>query len=556
MSRSSILAFCVDQMQATALACAGHPDVKTPNLDRLAGEGVRFSRAYCENPLCTPSRLSLLTGLSSRQHGVYTLGSLLPPETPTVASVLKQIGYRTHAVGKMHIQPWGLERRMGARGERAACLDGLHSWEDEWMWLDGRISSIPSGWFGFDHVDYVGGHTDYIFGDYLNWLEGKHPRHAAALRDSRHKMAWSDYVNPHAHTPGGLATTYRIGLPAELHYNSWIADRSIDFLRSLGKEEPFFLWCSFPDPHHPFAACAPYSTMYDPESVHLPENANALWKDDPGMVSAPGQAHSVDLSDYNETALREMTAQTLGMISHVDACIGRVWDALRDQGRDDDTAIVFLSDHGEYLGAHGLITKGYQPYEEILRVPYIWRAPRTIKHTTAAQGETVAPEHGAVESGLASLMDFAPTVLDFAGVSMDRLVPRCNPVCDAEIHVPWFDGISLRPFVEGAERSAGDTAGIDPERALIVCKEDNTGLAKQGRSRMVRTRIYLKGRWKLVIFGGERTGALYDLEADPLERANVWNDPAHSEVWASLLRDFAFDTTYHDYLGVGRVSAP
>ena len=539
--RPSFLAICVDQMQWNALSCAGHPDARTPNLDRLASGGVRFERAYCENPLCTPSRLSIFTGLSSRQHGVYTLGSLVSPDIPTVASVLKEAGYRTHASGKMHVQPWGLERQKRAGGDRGACLEGFHSWEDESLWLDGTITEMPKGWFGFEAVDYVGGHTDYVCGDYMNWLETEHPEHAKPLREDRHRMMWSCRTNPKARTPGGLATTYHIGLPPELHYNTWIADRSVDFLRGLGDEEAFFLWTSFPDPHHPFAACGDYATMYDPASVTLPQNAGASFMDDPFLSRLPAKAHSVAMTEYNETALREMIAQTLGMISHVDDQVGRLLDELDEQGRDEDTVVVFLSDHGEYLGAHGLITKGYQPYEEILRVPYLWRAPAEPASASHAAA-------GRVETGLASLLDFAPTVLDYAGIPLDCLVPRCNPAADSGVEVPWFDGISLRGAIDSGDPLA--------DRALLVCKEENSGLSLQGYETVLRGRVFLHGRWKLVLFAPLEGGALFDLKNDPGETTNLWDDPDHAATRDRLVGDFARHTIYRDYLGLGRVSGP
>ncbi len=530
-SPPSFLVFCVDQMQAACLGCAGHPEVKTPNLDRLAARGTRFARAYCENPLCTPSRLSIFTGMSSRQHGVTTLGRLLPESTPTVVSAMRDAGYRTHACGKLHLQPWGLEYQRQHHTEK---LNGLFSHEDEWFWPEGKISAIPEGYFGFEACDFVGGHADYISGDYMNWLDREHPEWGKRLRAEFRNAAWAYRRTPEAElTPPRIGKSYRMEIPPEWHYNHWIADRSVDFLESLTEDERFFLWCSFPDPHHPFAATRPYSEMYDPASLTLPATWNQPVDEKTGLRDVPRQAHGLPLDQFNEAGLREMLAQTYGMITHVDDCIGRVLDQLEASGRAENTEIVFMSDHGDYLGAHHLITKGLQPFEEIMRVPLIWVSPTA--------GPTA---QGRVEENLVSLLDFAPTVLARAGLSLDAIKPRQH-VFGRDL--PWFDGESLAPnVVTGADLA---------DRSFIAVKEDNSQ-SEEALREPYRAHCYYRGDYKLILTNVAGNKALFDLKKDPGETTNLWNDPEHAPVRADLLEAYALDSLSTEYAGVPRVSGP
>ncbi|MGG4035506.1 sulfatase-like hydrolase/transferase, partial [Paenibacillus cisolokensis] len=300
--KPNFLVFVVDQMQSRTLSCHGHPDVKTPNIDRLAREGVSFTRAYCNNPVCMPSRASLLTGLTARQHGVLTNGIALSEHFPTLPGVLSEHGYRTHAVGKLHHQPIGSV----SREEQME-----FSWEGMKFWESGEIRSIPSGYYGYQSVDYVGGHVT-CFGDYLRWLEQVYPGGGKKL--SKEGAYYADDKIP---------MSWRIDLPEEYHYNHWIAERSIDFLEQMSQQDqPFFLWCSFPDPHHPFAACRPYSEMYDPASLTLPEH----WDVEEDGISWLKERRNIhpDYTSFDEHDLREILAQTYGMISHVDKTIGEI----------------------------------------------------------------------------------------------------------------------------------------------------------------------------------------------------------------------------------------
>lgn len=488
-SRPNFLIFIVDQMSSFSLGCHGNPDVKTPNLDRLCAQGISFTRAYCCNPVCSPSRASLHTGLTPRQHGLLTNGSKLSYHVPTLPQVLTENGYRTHCVGKIHLQPFTAEQQEE---------DGTPvSWESRMLWERDVISKLPIPYYGYQGVDYIGGHVHYVHGDYANDVNARHPgtTQQLSLESAYHSV------------PG--SQTWRLSIAPELHYNHWIADRAIAFLDSLQDHESFFLVSSFPDPHHPFAACRPYSEQIDPASVTLPPT----WEQSEDPCPYLSQHDRSRWASWNEPILRESIAQTYGMINHIDENVGRVLDHLEETGLADNTIVVFLSDHGEYLGAHHLLLKGPWPYEQVVRVPFIWRDP---------QADVRSPNDGVV-----SLIDFVPTILDYADIDPERFDLRGVRISEP-LGLP---GRSLRKIIGGESTAEGVQIGTPEESgALIEFDEDFLPAATCCRYRMLVTSQY-----KLCLYGGTGDGVLFDLVADPHERRNLWSDPGYAETKGQML---------------------
>ena len=484
---TSFLVFCVDQMQSACIAAHGHPDVRTPNIDRLVERGASFTRAYCPNPICMPSRSSIFTGLTPRGHRCLTNGMSLPYDVPTLPGALADAGYRTHAVGKLHLQPFGL----GGRAEDAP----QGSWESREAWDSGRIESLPEGYYGFQTSDYVGGHTDYCFGDYRRWLDERYP--------GMHERYLPEFGETRVETE---LPCWTLGVPAEAHYNTWIAERSAAFMGGIDETEPFFLWCSFPDPHFSYAACPEYRDLYDADSFTL----SPTWDEriDPFPELAEHRRTWGVLPEVDEAGLRESMAQTYAMVTHIDDCIGRVLDELERLGRADDTVVVFTGDHGEYLGTHNLVYKGVWPWEELYRVPLVWCAPGG-----AAQGGAQTCAQG-VRGDVVSLLDLAPTVLDYAGLGAETL---CRP--EVESVIP---GRSLRGGIDGAEAL---------ERVPALVEMDLIGVA----GRRVRMRTIVEDRYKLTVYSPLDRGVLIDVVDDPEERRNLWDDPSCAETKGRLL---------------------
>lgn len=481
-------------MSSFSLGCHGNPDVQTLNLDRLAAAGTTFRRAYCNNPVCQPSRATMLTGLTPRQHGLVCNGNWLGADVPTITAALVEAGYRTHSVGKLHLQPFINIDRNGSPDST------VESWESEYPWRRGRIAGLPENYYGFQTTDFIEGHGYYSAGDYLNWLNSVHPDPESLYVDGD--------------TQGRFKPDTIKNLPPELHYNHWIGDRTIAFLYDCADRQPFFLWCSFPDPHHPFSASRKYADLYDPASLTI----NPTWclteEPCPYLEQFRSQRPVLD-----EAYLREITAETYGMITHIDEQIGRVLKHLEETGRDRNTVFVFMSDHGEYLGSHGLHLKELWPYEELDRIPFIWKSP----------GGT----GGGASDSVVSMLDFVPTILDYAGLDPEVLDRRAVKPAKGR----FLSGRSLRPRL--------DNDGPLPDKPAIIEFDHGPDAGP---------RTIVESRWKLTVFPPTGQGLLFDLETDPNETRNLWNVPTCAEEKSRLLLGLLEELAMSDRLDAERIS--
>jgi arylsulfatase A-like enzyme len=301
-----------------------------------------------------------------------------------------------------------------------------------------------------------------------------------------------------------------MAIPPHLHYNTWVADRTIAFLESAaaraGASEPFMTWASFPDPHHPFATPDPWYSLYDRQAVPLPvrrEGELATLAPFFGEIFTrplplSGRRQPTNIPDHQ---LREIVAITYGMISFVDQQVGRILAALDRLGLAENTVVVLLSDHGDLLGDHWLMNKGPFHFEGLLNVPGIWRFP----------GRFPA---GTVSDALVSHLDFAPTILDLAGVAVPESGPAWPPA-KAEtdrMPAPWA-GRTLAPLLRGEVTRVQDAV-------LVENDEDYLGL---------RLRTLITETHQLTVYvgdGGEQPfGELFDRRADPGQLHNLWDDP-------------------------------
>lgn len=376
--RPHVLVIMADQLRWDCLGVAGNPDVKTPHLDRLAADGHWFPQAFCPLPVCTPSRYSLLSGLYVHQHGGWSNRSTLAPELATFPRALRDAGYQTHAVGKMHFTPTYLD--VGFDALELAEQNGPGRYDDDY-------------------------HHDLM---------------AAGL------VPYADLVDQErewrADAPAAYWETFgaaRSNLPEAWHSTTWIGDRAVRAIEQwssgtvggdglAGSRRPQLLMASFVKPHHPFDPPAPWDTLYDPGALTLL----------PGWLPA---APPDDLA-YNggyfphetltETALRRVMAHYYATITQLDHQVGRVLAALDRQQLYDDTLIVFTADHGEYLGFHHLLLKSGQMYEPLIKVPLIVKP--------AGGAAAASPGAGAARPTLVSTVDVAPTILRAAHLAPPR----------------------------------------------------------------------------------------------------------------------------------------
>ena len=364
-NRPNVLILCSDQQRFDAVGAYGNEHIQTPALDRLATDGVLFESCYVPNPVCAPSRASLMTGRWPRAHGLWANGVALPEHERLFTQDLSEAGYDCGLVGKLHL---------------AACYGG----RTEPRRSDGfRV-------FRWAHDPYRGSSEN----QYHRWLKATRPDlYASALAD-------------------GTGNAFD-EMPTEAHYSRWIGDETIDFLRiSRDKDRPFCFIANFFDPHHGFGAPKEYLDRYDPDLLPPPVTHPRELEGKPEVLSEASQwsyaGHARGYASYTDEELREARRAYYAMVTLVDDEMGRTLAALDEEGLAENTLVIFTSDHGEMLGDHQLMLKGPMMYEPAVRVPLILRWPQRLP-----AGERRAEP--------VSWVDLAATILEAAGI------PRPTP---------------------------------------------------------------------------------------------------------------------------------
>jgi arylsulfatase A-like enzyme len=504
--RPNFILFITDQHRADFLGCYGHSVLRTPHIDSIAAKGTAFDRFYVASPVCMPNRASLMTGRMPSVHGVRSNGIPLSMNSVTFVELMRDAGYRTALIGKSHLQnftswPPIVKRPPAREGYREPSRDLVQAlrndlshpnYEQEtpehWNVKDARVRTP---FYGFDHVSLVRAHGDEPGGDYERWLAERDPR-AKALLGSKNSL-------PHEYT---VPQAYRTAIPEELYATAFIGDRAEAYLQDADSGAPFFLMVSFPDPHHPFNPPGKYWDMYKPDQFSVPEAFKRNdWTPPPLIrnIIAEREAGKANLTGMNTISVsareaQEARALTCGMIACIDDAVGGVLRALDQSGRRGDTVVMFTSDHGDHLGDHRLMLKGAEQYQSIVRVPLIWSDPQ-------------ASDYPARTSALASTLDISATVLDRA---------RIEP----------FSGIQARSLMPALH-------GATAPRDSVFIQYDHQH-PSPGTDVPPRVHTLIDGRYRLSVFHGTGWGELYDLEDDPGEFDNLWDDPAHASTRARM----------------------
>ena len=496
--RPNMLLITSDQQHYSTLGCI-NPQIRTPNLDRLAAAGTRFDRAYCPNPTCTPTRASIITGRYPSQHGAWSLGTKLLENQPTVGDDLRAAGYRTSLVGKAHFQPLASTEAFSSL-EAYPVLQDL----DFWRRFDGPF-------YGFDTVRLARNHAD----------EAHVGQHYAIWMEEQGYSDWRSAFKP----PTGTNTTqkHRWEIPEEFHYDNWIAQESARQLEGYAEaDESFFLWSSFFDPHPPYLAPAPWDTMYEPGSISVPGLTPGEHEHNPPHFSMTQQERP-DFSAWRESGfgihgmqshrrdpdeLARDVAVYYGMVSLMDKYIGHIVDRLDDLGLADNTLVIFTTDHGHLFGQHGLCAKGPFHYEDLVKLPFVVRWP----------GRVAA---GAASDALVSLVDLAPTFLTAA-----------------DVPVPGrMSGLS----------QLGTWQGDEAVRDHVIIENHHEPTT-------IYVKTYVDERYKLTVYWQQEYGELFDLHSDPGERMNLWNDTQYATLKADLTRRLLFAEMAKEPLPMPRIA--
>ena len=478
MSVRNILFIMCDQLRADYLGCYGNSTVRTPHIDSLARSGTTFTRAYAQSPTCGPSRMSFYTGRYAISHGATWNEVPLSICNETIGDLLADADIRVALVGKTHMCPdrRGLGRVLDRHGVSHDAF--LKQWGFEQYHRDDGLHPTRI-------VD-----PDYVYNSYLKKLgyDAENP--------------WETFANSAAGPDGSVLSGWRLrhsSLPAridEAHSETaFTTDKAIEFITEQG-EAPWLLHLSYIKPHWPYMAPAPYHDMYGPDDI-APAVRSHAERNAAHPVVAAYRDHRESLAFSRDEVRRTVIPAYMGLVSQIDAHLGRLFEVLRDQGRMNDTLIVFTSDHGDYLGDHWLGEKELF-YEAAARIPLIVRTP-----TQDASSDSICD--APVEA-----IDLVPTFLDALG----------QPVPDMVL-----EGTSLIPLISGSSSAnRNDLAFSELDYTFRPAREAMGLDLTSARAFMVRNR-----RWKYVHYHGARP-QLFDLYDDPDELVDLGHDPGYSGV--------------------------
>lgn len=479
--KMNVLFIMCDALRYNHLGCMGNEVVKTPNIDKLADEGVTFTNYFCTNPICMPNRATLETGVYPNVHGVRSNGINLDEECPTMIKTLRKRGWHTVAIGKIHHQYW-----MAPFKHRYKSYEGLVEWATKKVTSD----TFPKPYYGYEEVEVVSGNGSICAGHYLEWLEEKSPKEAEKMRK---KVV--NYDN--------LFSLYCEEIPEDLYNTTYVKERTIAFLERYANgdygDKPFYLHCSFPDPHYPLYPPEKYQDMYQPEDIKLPPSFNDIERlynhEYLGPLIEKPPFKKAFLRESTEEEVRKITALTYASISYVDYCIGHILAALDKLGYSDNTMVIFSSDHGDLMGDHGLLFKGPCPFNGVLQIPLIWKVPGLSE--------------GSICNSLVSTIDLPKTILNLLNIR-------------ERYHPPDMQGFDITPTLQNPK--------ISIRNSILIENDEEIG-PLESRLRHLITKDY-----KLTVY--ENTpefGDLYDRKNDPDELNNLWDNLNYRDKRCELL---------------------
>lgn len=435
----NILWICPDMQRFDTIEGLNNDAIHTPNLRRLMSESVTLTRTYVQNPVCSPSRASFLTGRYPHTTGLRALGQRIRPDERLVTKTLSDAGYACGLSGKLHLSPTFGGRLEDRIDDGYSVFDWSHDISNTWpghnMW---RV------WLNEQGVQWP-----------------KPPKGHEAL-------AW--------------------GVPIDPKYTqtAWCSDRAIQFIRGQREFNPWLMSVNIYQPHAPYWPAEEYLSRYNLSNIPSPNYREGELGNKPVYQQIDHRAasggHDVSFTGTSDLEHRKMKAAYYAMIEQIDTEVGRMLQALDETGQAENTIVIYMSDHGEMMGDHGIFLKGPYFYEGAIRVPMIIRWPGKYKA-------------GLKSDALVEMIDLAPTLLEAAGIrptigmqgrSLTRLLTGETTKHRDSIYCEYFDSLAL----------------YDPP-PMAVC---------------VRNEQY-----KMVYYQKLPIGELYDLEKDPTETNNLWD---------------------------------
>jgi arylsulfatase A-like enzyme len=475
--------------------------LKTPNIDSIAKEGIKFTNFYCNNPICMPNRSTIFTGQYPSVHGVTTNGRNLPKDTKTFVDILLESGlYHTASFGKIHLNYFG-----APSGEFETPIE---SQEYAQAKNYSKLSNM-SPYFGLKEVKLISGHGTFCgHPDYINWVKSKISQDPTLAKPLKIKQRNTDdliqtklNISFDTTDPLGKIQVLKHKLPEELYSTSYVKDHTIDFFRRFAdgqySEQNFFAFCSFPDPHHPYTPPGKYFDMYKPQDIILPKSfydthensSNFNRKHFNELLKSEGTEKKIFPipKDVTEEEAKRVIAASYGMEKMIDDAIGEILQSLKRYGLADNTVVIYTSDHGELGGDHRFFFKGPFLYQGLIKIPFLISVPNMIK--------------GQVIDSLVSSIDIPETILELCGLTIPNTM----------------QGRSMLPILNNSAEKIN-------EEILIEMDDDHNN---------EKTRTLITGDWRITVFRNH--GELYNLKKDPGEMNNLWNNNDFDERKYELL---------------------
>ncbi len=443
----NLIVVMTDQQSSWTLTCYGGREIYTPNIDHVARDGVRFTNFVVNSACCTPSRGCFFTGLYPHRHRAHFNDIPLRRDVTTIAHLLRNRGYATCYVGKWH-------------------LDG------DWESLQGALQIA-----GIDPDGMVVPESERVPRERGRWIP---PERSMGFTDCRWMFNCSHAKWVDTDSQGEVRFRTEPTGASDRYMTDWLTDRAIEAVNRV-LPGPFFLTLSIPDPHDPFSVRPPFDEMFDPAKLSVPETFQETNQPDWLRAPAVNHWHRPERVVGSETKLRRAKAQYLGEVACIDFNVGRLMAAIEDAGVLENTIVVFTTDHGEYMGEHGIYAKN-QLYETAYRVPFIVRFPPSI------------PRARTVDRFLTTV-DVQQTLLGLMGV---------EPSGDEQ-------GRDASPLLRGEEfldrQDEAFIYGTAFNRAGIITPE-----------------------FQLAYVRGARDHILFDRRSDPLQTRNLFHESEYGGV--------------------------